>query len=85
MTTLAVALAVALVLLTVAVGGNRNLVAANRRLRAELEDARNEVRWHQRRRHPAGRGLTDTPIFADVAIERHMADVRRLPTRGDAS
>jgi hypothetical protein len=68
MTTLAVALAVTLVLLTIATLGNRNLVAANRRLRAELEDARNEVRWHQRRRHPAGRGLTDTPLYEETAV-----------------
>ena len=61
MTTLTIALAVTLVLLAIATLGNRNLAADNRRLRFELTDARNEVRWHQRRRHPAGRGLRVVP------------------------
>jgi hypothetical protein len=58
------ALVVACVLLTIAIGGDAHLAKRNRQLAddlaladARIEDLENELRHHQRGRHPAGRGL----------------------------
>jgi hypothetical protein len=86
-TTLTVALAVTLALLIIAGAGDAHLVKKNRRLRFELEDARNEAAWQARRRHPAGRGLRVVPSSAvwqvDVSDDLRRALEER--DRGGAS
>lgn len=92
MTALVVALAATCVtlglLLACALVGYSEVVEELRtrldRAEAENEDLTNELRHQARGNHPAGRGLSDTPTFDTLATERHLAEVRRLPTRGDA-